>query len=433
MQQFIDKMHLIVNHCCMKKSLFLIISLALTISCNKSLIETPTGSEVSDPIVINLNAADKSIAETGNTLTFNLLGRILNEKEGNIMISPYSLSACLSMTANGAKGATQDSMLKALGFEGKTMAQVNDYFYRITESILKTDPSTKLSIANSIWYRNTISVKNEFIQNTSTFFKATVKALDFNSKASVGTINKWAYDNTNGLIPTVLNDIQPLDIMFLLNAVYFKSEWAKGYGFDADKTVSLQFTKRDKVVTNVPMMTNNGKYNCLINNNINIVTIPYGNGAFEFVAFLPSENSSLSKMTTDLVDSTYFSTLMSQLYEQNILLKLPKFKFKFESFFNDILCDMGMSIAFEAYKADFSNAFNGISDAYISFVKQNNFIELNENGTEAAAVTTTGVGATSAPTPPTIQFNRPFVFIIREKATGIILFAGKIEDPNLTE
>lgn len=415
----------------MKKILLFIISLTIFTSCDK----INNYADVQEPLVINLTATDQSIAVNCNEFTFNTLARAIEDESNNrnIMISPYSLAACLSMTANGASGATQDSMLKAIGFEGKTMPQVNSYFDKVTTAILKTDPTTNLSIANSIWYRNSIIVKNDFIQASENWFKATIKPLDFDSPASVNTINKWASDNTNGLIPKVIDKIQSLDIMFLLNAVYFKAVWAKDYEFDSKQTTSLQFQKTDKSITNVPMMANEGKYNSLVNNTISIITIPYGNKAFELLAFLPAENTTLTRMAYELSDPIYFNNLISQMVEQNIQLKFPKFKFKFDTRLNDILCDLGMSIAFDSNSADFSNAFSGF-DAYISFVKQNNYIELNEKGTQAASVTTTGMFTTSMPISPiSIVFNRPFAFIIREKATGIIIFSGIIEDPNKAE
>lgn len=430
MQQLIDEMHLIINSYIMKKLFFLISVLTLALSCSKD-----SGSSVnSEPLVINLSASDEAIANIGNTFTFEVLGRVINEKTGNIMISPYSLSACLSMTANGAKGATQDSMLKALGFTGKTISQVNSYFEKVTTSILKTDPSTKLSIANSIWYRNTISVKSEFIQTTSDSYKAMVKGIDFNASSSVNTINKWASDKTNGLITKVIDEITPDNIMFLLNAVYFKAIWAKGFEFDSKKSKKMQFYQTNKVNTTVTMMINEHSYNSIVNENLSAVSIPYGNGAFEFLAFLPSETSSIGKMITDLTNESNFNSLIAQMESRKIILQLPKFKFKFDSRLNNILYSLGMGIAFDPFNADFSNAFNGLSDAHISSVKQFNYIEVNEKGTEAAAVTVTGMDATSMPVSPiSIVFNRPFVFLIREKSTGIVLFAGKIENPNLTE
>jgi serpin B len=399
-------------------------------SCGKDL----GSSANSEPLAINLSAGDETIANIGNSFTFDVLGRVIKESSGNIMISPYSLSACLSMTANGAAGATQDSMLNALGFTGKTISHVNSYFAKVTSSILKTDPSTKLSIANSIWFRNTISVKPEFIQTTTDSFKAIVKGIDFNASSSVNTINKWASDKTNGLITKVIEEITPDNIMFLLNAVYFKAIWAKGFEFDSKKSKEMLFYQTNKVNTTVNMMINEHSYNSIVNEKLSAVSIPYGNGAFEFMAFLPAESSSIEKMISDLKNESNFNSLTSQMESQNIILKIPKFKFKFDTRLNNILCSLGMGIAFDPFKADFSNAFNGLSDAHISYVKQFNYIEVNEKGTEAAAVTVTGIVATSIPVSPlSIVFNRPFVFIIREKATGIILFAGKIEDPNLTE
>jgi len=417
----------------MKRFLIVTVALVFGFSCHKA---EPV--EVTEPLVINLTVQENNVAKIGNEFSFTFLSRVIDQfgnTQANIMLSPYSLGAALSMTANGTASATRDSILKTLGFDGIPMADVNAYFKKVTSAILATDPSTKLAIANSIWYRNTIKVKDPFIATNEQWYSAKVKALDFSSTDAVSTINNWSSDNTNGLIKQVLDKIYPSDIMFLLNAVYFKAIWAKGYEFNPLDTKSGEFfgDKSSPPYMNnsssifVNMMQKETGYLVYNDNNLTAVTIPYGNGAFEYIAVLPAEKLSTAEIARYLSESSYYNKVISQREKSAMILRMPRFKYRSDNKLNDVLTKMGMGIAFMSGLADFSNAFYDASNVCISFVKQYNYIELNETGTEAASVTIVGLEKSSIPT--MVNFNKPFIYFIREKSTGVVLFAGRVANP----
>lgn len=414
---------------------FIIVSMALILgfSCHKA---EPV--VVTEPLIIKLSVQESNIAKAGNEFSFTFLSRVIaqfGDKQANIMLSPYSLGAALSMTANGTAGATRDSILKTLGFGGIPMNDVNSYFKKVTSAILATDPSTKLAIANSIWYKNTIGVKDPFIATNEQWYSTKVKALDFSSPDAVSTINKWSSDNTNGLIKQVLDKIYPTDIMFLLNAVYFRAIWAKGFEFNPKDTKSGEFfgeKSSPQFMNNntsifVNMMQREAEYLVYNDNRLTAVTIPYGNGAFEYIAVLPSSDFTTSDIANFLSESSYYNKTITQREKSKMVLRMPRFKYASDNKLNDVLTKMGMGVAFISGKADFSNAFYDADNVFISFVKQYNFIELNEAGTEAASVTIVGIGKSSLPA--MVSFNKPFLYFIREKSTGVVLFTGRVANP----
>jgi serpin B len=407
----------------MKKSLLVIAVLPLFFSCEKS-----GEVQIKAPVQITLSAAESEIAGKNNAFTFNFLSRVIKANEGNIMVSPYSLAACLSMTANGAAGDTRDSILTAIGFKDESIQNVNNYFYKITGAISGADPTTKLAIANSIWYRNTLTAKPSFINSNQTYYNALIKALDFNSASSPSIIDNWISDNTNGLIKDVIKYINPSELMFIINAVYFKATWAKDYDFTKQNTTVRDFVTSKKEYCSVNMMNKMRSYKSVISNEYSAVAIPYGNNSFEYIAILPATGISTEDLAVKLSDEGYFSNMINSFSYKNVLLGLPKFKYRFNTSLNTMLTGMGMGIALDSQKADYSEIFEN-TGAYLSDIFQYNYIELNEEGTEAASVTVAKFAATSGPAYEIIEFNRPFIYIIREKSSGVILFAGKVENP----
>lgn len=405
----------------MKKVFYLITLFAIIlIACEKN-----SPQPVDEPINIFLTSSETVFVEKGNNFSFNVLASIVNEP-GNIMISPYSLSASLSMLANGAQGETQESILNSLGHSGKSINEVNQFYNKVTKAILSTDPATNLSIANSIWYKDGSSINTQFVQTNSQWYNSKVAGLDFSLPSASNTINQWCSDNTNGLIKDIVSSTSPSDLLYLLNALYFKSYWAKDFDFKEKNTKVASFITDSQQTLNVNMMSNSRPYSFYSDEKLTYVTIPYGNGSFEYIGFLPSEGVSLDEMVNGLKNNAYFEKIMNERQYHSINLKMPKFKFSYEIPLNEILMDLGISIAFNRELADFSNAFSE-EELYITMVKQNNYIEVSEKGTEAATVTVIGMETSTLPS--TVEFNRPFVFVIREKSTGIILFTGKVGNP----
>ena len=402
--------------------LFLFITFFM-VGCTKS-DDAVTGGE-------NLVNSEKSLklVQANNTFSFALLGKSLDGTIENRMISPLSVSSALSMTLNGASGTTLTAIQKTLGLDGLTKDEINAIYLDLTTKLLKADPGVVMNIANSIWIRKDFNVLAPFITANQNYYKAQVSKLDFNN-AALATINKWVSDNTNGKIPTVLTSISNNEIMFLINAIYFNGKWK--YQFETSKTVNEQFTCTDKKVVSVPMMKMENSFGYSVQTGFKALKLPYGADKFQMVFLLPDVGSTPDKVAASL-NAAKWETLKTALQSKTkIPIWIPKWKFSWEKTLNDILSSLGMDVAFIPNKADFS-AINSDNSLYITKVIHKTYIDVSESGTEAAGVTSIGVGVTSMPIDP-LQFylTRPFLFFITEEDSGAILFAGKVENPLVT-
>jgi len=412
----------------------------LLFSCNKEAMKIEEDQEeqiedlkITDPIVIQLNTVESTLAESDKDFSMDLFSFVYDQnakvaKKENIMISPFSLSTALAMVWNGANGETRTAIQNTLGFENYTSDELNGYYKKMKDALLSTDPSVKLAIANSIWYRKGAIVNDEFVQTNKNWYKAQVEAIDFKLPSAVNIINKWCSDNTNGLIKDVLKQIAPDDIMFLLNALYFKGTWGGGYEFKESDTKPASFRKEDGTSVTVNMMNNKAKMLYYTDETLSAVNLPYGNGAFSMMLMLPQENVSMSAMVTKLKSPSYWHNMMNGRTSKEVAIQIPKFKIEYNGDLIEVLKQMGMAIAFEPFLADFTKIFP-LYQTYISKVDQFTYIDVNEKGTEAAAVTIIGASVTSWTPPVTFTANRPFVFAICEKSTGCVLFMGMVGNP----
>ena len=392
--------------------------------------EETNKNELPAPLKIDLQGVETSMVKSDQAFAFEFFSKVFdeerNDEDENFMVSPFSLSMALAMTWNGSAGDTKLAMQNTLGLGDWTDQEVNSYFKKLKDAFEKTDPSTKLSIANSIWTNQNVKILPDFIQLNQNYYKATVEAVDFGNFATVGRINKWAADNTNGLIDNVIEETDPMDLMYLLNALYFKGVWSSK--FDAKNTSKMDFTADNGSKTKVDMMHQETELNYADDATMQLVELPYGNKAFSMRVLLPKDGKKLTDVTQALQSEDYWSNLTSKLHNNKVDLYLPKFKTEYSKKLNDVLIEMGMGVAFVPGNADFSRMSD--KDAYISFVKQDTYIATDEVGTEAAAVTTVGVELTSVgPTPEKVTFkaDRPFVYIIQEKSSGAVLFMGAVK------
>lgn len=398
-------------------------------SCEKRSIDVDT-SKLPDPVKIELRStAEKSIMRSDQNFAFDIFSNVFNEEaideDNNFMISPFSLSMALAMTWNGAGGTTKEAMQHTLKLGDYSDDEVNGYYKKLKEALLKTDPTTKLSIANSIWTNQLVPIKPAFIKTNQDFFDATIESVNFGDPLTVGLINKWASDNTNNLVKKVLDKTDPQDLMYLLNAIYFKGIWSSK--FDPKNTTSQDFTYENGVTKKVDMMHLTADFRYSEDELMQIVELPYGNKAFSMLVLLPKNGKQLKDLNAALTTQDYWKTLIAGFSKAEVFLTLPKFKTEYSKKLNDALTNMGMGVAFTD-GADFS----GMSDApaKISFVKQDTYISTDEVGTEAAAVTTVGVVFTSIGISDKVVFNanHPFIYIIRENSTGAILFMGTVKN-----
>ena len=418
----------------MRTKIILLISMAITgtyfgASCDKNNGGTDV-KELPDPIRITLRSAEEAMVRSDQQFAFDFFANLFDEEafteDKNFMVSPLSLSMALAMTMNGAAGETDRVMKKTLQMDDYSKTEINSYYKKLKEALLKTDPTTKLSIANAIFANRQVAVHPDFIKTNQLYYDATVQPVDFSDATTTDIINKWASDQTHGLIRKVIERTNAQDLMYLLNALYFKGMWSTG--FHARNTTQRPFTYENGARKSVDMMRQTAKFNYTENQNLQLVQLPYGNQAFSMMVLLPREGKKLKDVVTAARQGDYWSGLKSGLREAEVELFLPKFKTKYSKKLNDVLTRMGMGITFTD-AADFS----GISDipARISFVKQDTYISTDESGTEAAAVTTVGMEMTSMPTQPKkVIFNaeRPFIYIIQENSTGAILFMGAVKN-----
>ncbi len=372
-----------------------------------------------------LNAAERTAVTAGNDFSIELFRSVnLAMPAGkNVAISPFSASVALGMTMNGAAGATYDAMQSTLGLDGESAEQINSAYRDLWKLLAGLDPSIQLTSANAIFYRNSFHVVPAFAQTSRDYFGADLRALDFGQeKASLGEINGWASEKTNGRIPKVLDEINSDQVMFLLNALYFKGEWRSK--FDAARTSPGPFLGDDGTRRTVPLMHGSNMPLMLGGDaTAEVGELAYGNGAYAMTIMLPRSGQTVDEFIAGLTPARW-STLVGTLNETSRAVVLPKFTVEYSGKWNDVLTGMGMGVAFTR-QADFSRLFSEDDDLKLDFVKQDVFLAVDEVGTEAAAVTTVGVGTVSAPMP--FSVDRPFVFAIRERLSGTILFIGAVK------
>jgi len=403
-------------------SIFII--LLIGYSCEKTKVEEP------GPTEINLTQKGKILVEANNLFGIKLFKEVLKAEEPgeNVMISPLSVSLALAMTYNGADGDTKVAMEKILELYGLTVDEINENYKTLIDALASVDPKVLMSIANSIWYKQEFDVEQDFINVNQDYFYAEVSPLDFNDPESVTTINNWVANKTNDKITEILDEI-PIDaVMYLINAIYFKGIWK--YEFEESNTEEKPFYLSDGTTKDVPMMVQEGSFNYFSNDILQAVEMPYGAGNYSMIILLPQYN----KTPDDIIDqlnNDNWNSWLSEFYEaEKIQIHLPKFKFEYKNKLNDELINMDMGIAFDPYNADFSK-INSLEQLFISRVIHKSFIEVNEEGTEAAAVTMVEISLTSSGGETGIHFyvNQPFIFAIKEKYTNTIIFIGKVMEP----
>ena len=404
----------------MKDIMKFIILVLLTTSCTVQNEPKPILVPV-DAKPITLRAGLEKRVSQDNEFAIDLLKKTITASgETNVFVSPLSVSIALGMAWNGANGTTKSEMETALKMSGMTTADINDY-YKIMQSTLPTiDATTKLSIANSIWYRTGFAVKPDFLKVNSDYFNAYIKELDFTKAWAVDTINNWCAKKTNSLIPTIIDQIPSDAVMYLMNAVYFKGIWRKQ--FEKKNTSVLKFTNEAGIQGDVNMMYQKDTFGYAETETAQYLDLPYGNKAFSMTVILPAANKTTADVLNALITDIWSSTL-SSLYEREVMVYLPRFKVSNKFKLNDELQNMGMKLAFTDF-ADFTNLTS--IPVQISEVIHKTYVTVDEEGTEAAAVTSIGIINTSMPVIPVFRVDKPFLFVIREKSTGVILFIGKV-------
>jgi serine protease inhibitor len=393
--------------------------------------DSPLGFEGTAPDSLKvlpraLSEDEQQTIASSNRFAFDLF-RSVNTRfaDTNVFISPLSASFALGMTLNGAEGETFEGMTQALRILQTDRSRINAAYRDLIELLLELDPAVDMRIANAIWYRDDFPFHESFFDTAAHYFDARVAGLNFGDPASVTRINAWADTATAGKIPKVLDRIDGDIVMLLMNAIYFKGSWRSQ--FDSDNTHDAPFATERGTSYSARMMHLETQEVALATlNGVQAVDFPYGRAAFTMTAILPPAGTDVDAFIETL-DQPRWDAIIGALAQRKADVYLPKFTMKWEDMLNADLISMGMENAFCEGCADFTRMSPLGDQLFIDFVKQNTFVNVNEEGTEAAAITTVGMEVTSGP--PSIRFDRPFVFVIRERLSGTILFIGKVAVP----
>ena len=373
-----------------------------------------------------LTVGEQQVIQASNAFSFDLLKQVRATETGeNVFLSPLSASMSLGMTLNGAAGTTFEQMKSTLRFGQLSQSDINASYRGLLDLLLKLDNSVEISIANSVWARKGTPFQPAFFAAVKQSFDAEARELDFGVPSAKDTINAWVRTSTRNRIPTIIDSIDPLDIMYVINAIYFKGNWTAQ--FQKSRTQPAPFKLDNGSTVQVQMMSSERVPMQLAWNpdGVQVAELPYGRRAFNLVIVLPPPNTKLSEFVATVDEATWTRWMAGLRPVGEGSVALPRFTLEYEKTLNTTLKALGMVDAFDARRADLSRLTP--ETAYISFVKQKTFLKVDEVGTEAAAATVTGVSAVSAP--PGIRVDRPFLMAIRERLSGTILFIGAIGHP----
>ncbi len=372
------------------------------------------------------------LVSVNNRLGFDLFQQLQTQQSSqpkNIFISPNSIAIALGMIRNGTSGSTLAEINTVLGLDPLATENVDRSYGKLIETLNTADGDVKLAIANSLWVNQNIVLKEPFISSAQDFYQAQVSNLDFADNSVKQTINQWVATQTANKIPEIVDAVSPEDALYLINAGYFKGSWTNK--FEVDATTPQPFYLEPDQSKSVEMMSQNGDYRYYANEQFQAIRLPYGkNAELGMYIFLPQASSDLEQFNQELTIANWREWL-SQMRSQPGNISLPKFKLEYDIELKDILASLGMSRVFNPAQADFSALTD--SAVAIDTVKHKTAIEVNEEGTEAAGVTSIGVRITSAMPenqPFQMSVNRPFFFAIRDDITETILFMGNVRDPD---
>lgn len=379
------------------------------------------------PVLADAAADQANLAAANTQFAFNLFQQLVHKQpDANIFISPLSVSTLLEMIDNGAAGVTKQEIERVLHTDSLPAEALNAACQSLSRS-LNSQTNVTLELANALWYQQGISLKPAFVSANQEFFQAAMGAVDFDRAASAQTINDWAARSTHGKIPQVVQwPFPPATRLVLANAIYFKGQWERP--FDKKETKLHAFHLAAGGEQQVPTMWQHGHFDYQTGDDFQAVRLPYAGMRLQMEVFLPTTNSSLAKLLARFNSDRERHKMLDGFTRREGTLALPRFKLEYGVKLNDALQALGMGRAF--HDADFS----GISDEplVLSEVKQKSYIEVNEEGTEAAAVTT-GIMTALAVQRPLKPFemivDRPFFFVIVDRQTQSILFMGVVYDP----
>ncbi|MDX1636874.1 MAG: serpin family protein [Balneolaceae bacterium] len=378
----------------------------------------------------SLTESETNLVHQTGQFGFRLIRNLATENpQKNHLISPLSIQMAYGMAMNGANGDTYTQIRDTFGFQDMSREEINESAKSLLELLVGFDENVTINVANSIWYRDSFSVEQEFLQTNETYYGASVTPADFSDPATVGLINGWVAENTEGLIENIVTKIDPLMMMYLLNAVYFQGDWT--YPFDPENTEKEPFRLAAGSSVEAEMMHLEEQENMYYKEgeDYRAVNLYYGDAGFAMTMVLPVEDISVTEWL-ETVNWEKWQQVTSGFREVNLTLTMPKFEMKYEiDRFKQVLKALGIRDAFEPTAADFSRINPDETDLHISDTRHKTFIKVDEKGTEAAAVTSVGIETTSEPQSREIRFDRPYFYVIREVESGSVLFMGIMQNP----
>ena len=393
------------------------------ISDNKSndIVSMTTEEEI-DPEFMVLSDAQYDLVKRNNNFALNLFSEM--KGVGSNVVSPMSVTYLMAMLANGAEASTREEIMDAIGAKDFDIDEMNAFYAYLMRRAKTADKQTTLNIANYIALNKEFKLKKKFASTIADSYQGAVESLDFTNPESTKRINGWCSEHTNNMIPTIIDQVEPSAVAYILNAIYFNGTWTDK--FDKNNTKKEQFNGYTRDIMYVDMMHRNAKYYYTSNDVYSAVTLPYGSGAYSMTVILPNEGKFITDLTKALNADT-IASLRRNMEECLVDLKLPRFTTEMKLPLKGIVAKLGAPSMFDATRADFSSFANG--NVYVSEMLQKAKIEVSEEGTKAAAVTMGMVKLTSMrpQEPRRVDFHcdRPFVYMIQDNYTGAILFMGQ--------
>ena len=393
------------------------------ISDNKSndIVSMTTEEEI-DPEFMVLSDAQYDLVKRNNNFALNLFSEM--KGVGSNVVSPMSVTYLMAMLANGAEASTREEIMNAIGAKDFDIDEMNAFYAYLIRRAKTADKQTTLNIANYIALNKEFKLKKKFASTIADSYQGAVESLDFTNPESTKRINGWCSEHTNNMIPTIIDQVEPSAVAYILNAIYFNGTWTDK--FDKNNTKKEQFNGYTRDIMYVDMMHRNAKYYYTSNDVYSAVTLPYGSGAYSMTVILPNEGKFITDLTRTLNADT-IASLRRNMEECLVDLKLPRFTTEMKLPLKGIVAKLGAPSMFDATRADFSSFANG--NVYVSEMLQKAKIEVSEEGTKAAAVTMGMVKLTSMrpQEPRRVDFHcdRPFVYMIQDNYTGAILFMGQ--------
>ena len=393
------------------------------ISDNKSndIVSMTTEEEI-DPEFMVLSDAQYDLVKRNNNFALNLFSEM--KGVGSNVVSPMSVTYLMAMLANGAEASTREEIMDAIGAKDFDIDEMNAFYAYLIRRAKTADKQTTLNIANYIALNKEFKLKKKFASTIADSYQGAVESLDFTNPESTKRINGWCSEHTNNMIPTIIDQVEPSAVAYILNAIYFNGTWTDK--FDKNNTNKEQFNGYTRDIMYVDMMHRNAKYYYTSNDVYSAVTLPYGSGAYSMTVILPNEGKFITDLTKTLNADT-IASLRRNMEECLVDLKLPRFTTEMKLPLKGIVAKLGAPSMFDATRADFSSFANG--NVYVSEMLQKAKIEVSEEGTKAAAVTMGMVKLTSMrpQEPRRVDFHcdRPYVYMIQDNYTGAILFMGQ--------